>query len=106
MSENTNYSRPPLTPHEKNAQTSDDLSQQELVLRFPSKFEAMVNELTKALGPLSIDERKIIAEVFNKGLSTEEAKSKVKAYREEKKVAPPKPKSSWDYDDYYSGGPR
>lgn len=106
MSKNTDYSHPPLTPHEKSTQTSDDLPQQELVLRFPSKFEAMVNEITKALGVLSIDEQKVIAEVCNKGLSTEEAKSKVKACREKKKVAPPKPKSNWNYDDDFSGGPR
>lgn len=106
MSENTDYSHIPLTPHEKNAQSPDDLPQQELVLRYPDKFEAMVNELAKALGVLSVDERKTIAEACNKGLSTEEVKSKVKAYREEKKVVPSKPKSRWVYDDDLSGGPR
>lgn len=105
MSDHYNYSQPPLTPHEKNAQSPDDLPQQKLVLKYPDKFEAMVNELTKALGVLSVDEREIIAEACNKGLSTEEAKSKVKAYREEKKAVPPKPKPRWDYDDDLSGGP-
>lgn len=85
---------------------SDDFPQQELVLKYPNKFEAMVSELTKALGHLSIDELKIIAEACNNGLSMEEAKSQVNAYREENKAVPSEPKSRWDYYDDFGGGPR